>query len=127
MYGYDSDDDDVILVCLMDSNVRKMCRRSRIPKHVSAFSEHEMMYELITSHEGLLLEHIRMNMDCFHMLYTLFAVQNRIQETHTLKVQKQLMMFLTMVAHGDSNKRSACEWNHPGETISKYFVVVCSS
>ena len=112
MSGYDLDDDDddvVVLVCVMDSVVRKLCKRSRIPKHVSSFSGHEKMCELITGHKGLLLEHIRMNRDCFHRLCTLFTVQNRLQETHTLTVQEQLMMFLTMVAHGDSNRRTSYE------------------
>lgn len=36
------------------------------------------------------------------------------------------MMFLTMVAHGDSNRRSAYKWNHSGETISRYIDIVCS-
>ena len=128
MSGYDSDDADdiVVLVCVMNSIVRKMRRRSRIPKHVSTFSGHERMCELIIGHEGLLLEHIRMNRDCFHQLYTLFTVQNRIHETHTLTVQEQLMLFLKMVAHKDSNKRSAYEWTHSGETIRRYFDVICS-
>ena len=79
MYGLDSDDDDlVVLVCLMDSYVRKMGMRSSFPKHVSAFSGHEWMSELVTGHKGLLLEQIRMNRDCFHRLRTLFTVQNHI-------------------------------------------------
>ena len=110
MTRYDSDDDDdVVLVCLMDSYIRKMHMRSIIPKYVSAFSGHERMYQLLTGHEGLLLEHIRMNRDYFHRLCTLFAIQNRIHETHTLTVQEQLMMFLTMVAHGNSNRGSVYE------------------
>ncbi|KAL5580413.1 hypothetical protein UlMin_012855 [Ulmus minor] len=128
MSGYDSDDDDdvAVLVCMMDSMVRKLRRRSRIPKHVSSFSGHEKMCELVTGHEGLLLEHIRMNRDCFHRLCTLFTVQNRLQETHTLTVQEQLMLFLTMVAHGDSNRRTSYEWKHLGETVSRYVDIICS-
>ncbi|KAL5552247.1 hypothetical protein UlMin_002423 [Ulmus minor] len=129
MSGYDSSDDDgdvVLLVCVMDSVVRKIRRQSRVPKHVSSFSGHEKMCELITGHEGLLLEHIRMNRDCFHRLVTLFTVQNRLQETHTLIVQKQLMMFLTMVAHGDSNRRTSYEWKHSGETVSRYIDTISS-
>ena len=126
MSGFDSNDDDlVLLICVMDSYVQKMRRRSRIPKHVSAFSSHQRMSELISGHKGLLLEQIRMNMDCFNRLCTLFMFQNRVHEMHTLTVQKQLKMFLTMVAHCDSNRRSAYEWNHLRETISRYFDVVC--
>ena len=68
MSGYDSDDDNnvVLLVCMMDSVVRKIRRRSRLPNHVSSFSGHEKMCELVTGHEDLFLEHIRMNIDCFH-------------------------------------------------------------
>ena len=127
MYGYDSDDDDVVvLVCVMDSVVRKLRKRSRIQKHVSSFSGHKKMCELVTSHEGLLLEHIRMNQYCFHKLCILFTVQNRLQETHTLTVQEQLMLFLTMVAHGDSNRRTSYEWKHSGETFSWYVDTICS-
>ncbi|KAL5568485.1 hypothetical protein UlMin_025060 [Ulmus minor] len=97
-----------------------------VPKHVSSFSGHEKMCELITGHEGLLLEHIRMNRDCFYQLVTLFIVQNRLQETHTLTVQEQLMMFLTMVAHEDSNRRTSYEWKHSGETISRYIDTISS-
>ena len=125
MSGYDSDD-DVVLVCIMDSVVRKLRRRSRIPKHVSSFNGHEKMCELITGHEKLLLEHIRMNRDYFHQLCTLFTVQNRLQETHTLTVQEQLMMFLTMVAHGDSNQRTSYEWKHSSETVSRYIDTISS-
>ena len=129
MSGYDSSDDDddvVLLVCVMDSVIRKIRRQSRIPKHVSSFSGHEKMCELITGHKGLLLEHIRMNRDYFHRLVTLFTVQNRLQETHTLTVQEQLMMFLTMVAHGDSNRRTSYEWKHSGETVSRYMDTISS-
>ncbi|KAL5545998.1 hypothetical protein UlMin_005685 [Ulmus minor] len=129
MFGYDSSDDDddvVLLVCVMDSVIRKIRRQSRIPKHVSSFSGHENILELITGHEGLLLEHIRMNRDCFHRLVTLFTVQNRLQETHTLTVQEQLMMFLTMVAHWDSNRRTSYKWKHSGETVSRYIDTISS-
>ncbi|KAL5578403.1 hypothetical protein UlMin_020102 [Ulmus minor] len=132
MSGYDSSDDDdddddvVLLVCVMDSVIGKIRRQSRVPKHVSSFSGHEKMCELTTGHEGLLLEHIRMNRDCFHRLVTLFTVQNRLQETHTLTVQEQLMMFLTMVAHVDINRRTSYEWKHSGETVSRYIDTISS-
>ena len=64
MSGYDSSDDDddvVLLVCVMDSVVRTIRMQSRVPKHVSSFSGHEKMCELIIGHKGLLLGHIRMN------------------------------------------------------------------
>ncbi|KAL5548297.1 hypothetical protein UlMin_003528 [Ulmus minor] len=93
---------------------------------VDFVSGHEKICELITGHEGLLLEHIRMNRDCFHRLVTLFTMQNRLQETHTLTVQEQLMMFLTMVAHGDSNRRTLYEWKHSGETVSRYIDTISS-
>ena len=31
-----------------------------------------------------------------------------------------------MMAHGDSNRRSAYEWSHLGETMSRHFNTVCS-
>ena len=67
-----------------------------------------------------------MNKDCFTWLCILFTIQNRIQETYTLIVQEQLMMFITMVAQGDSNIRSAYEWNHLTKIVSRYFDIVCS-
>ena len=79
MFGYDADDDDVVvLICLMDYYIRKMRRRSRISNHVSALNKHERMCELLTAHEGLLLEQIRMNRDCFNRSVALFIVQNHI-------------------------------------------------
>ena len=127
MSGSKSDEDDlVLLVCLMDSFVRKIRRQLRIPKYVSVFSGDERMSKLISRHEGLLLEQIMMNWDCFTRLYTLFMFQNYIQEAHTLIVQEQLMIFITMVAYGDNSRRSAYEWNHSIETISRYFDVLCS-
>ena len=66
--------DLILLISLMDSYVRKMRRRSRIPKHVWTFSGHERMSKLILGHEDLLLEQIRMNRDCFNRLCTLFMV-----------------------------------------------------
>ena len=87
MSGYDSDDNDVaVLICLMDYYVRKLRRRSRISKHVSTFSGHERFCELLTDHEDLLLEQIKMNKDCFKRLCTLFTVQSHIQEIQTLTV-----------------------------------------
>ena len=57
MSGYDSNNDDIaVLICLMDYYVRNLRRRSRIPKHVSTLSGHDRMCELLTSHEGFLLE-----------------------------------------------------------------------
>ena len=31
------------------------------------------------------------------------------------------MMFMTIVRHCDSNRRSSYEWNHSSETISRHF------
>ena len=67
-----------------------------------------------------------MSRDCFIRLCTLFTVQNHIQETHTLTAHEQLMLFLMMVTHGDSNRRSAYEWKHSTETVSGYFDVIWS-
>ena len=67
-----------------------------------------------------------MNKDYFNRLSALFTVKDHIQESHTLTVQEQLIMFLTMVAHGNINKRSAYEWNHLGETICNHFDAICS-
>ena len=36
------------------------------------------------------------------------------------------MLFIMMVAHGDSSRRSAYEWKHLTETVSRYFDVICS-
>ena len=55
-----------------------------------------------------------------------FFTENGVGYTRSITAHEQLMMFLTIVGHCDSNRRSIFEWRHSGETVSRHFHNVCA-
>lgn len=121
----DSDDDILVFVVLMDYYLNKILAVSRVPGQISAFNSQYWVVELLVGHDDVFFDILWMTKDCFLSLCHLLAKQG-LQETMSISVQEQVMLFLTVVGHCDSNRRSAYEWRHSGETISRHFNNVCS-
>ncbi|KAL5546858.1 hypothetical protein UlMin_006545 [Ulmus minor] len=101
------------------------CFTILVPKNVSAFTGRNRMLELLHGHDGQFVEVLRLNKECFYRLCSLLT-ENGLQDTRSISAQEQVMMFLTIVGHCDSNRRSGYEWRHSGETVSRHFNNVCS-
>ena len=121
----DSDEDFPLFIVVLDYLIKKVRAASRVPKHVSAFTGRNRMLELLHGHDGQFVEVLRLNKDCFYRLCSLLT-ENGLQDTRSISAQEQVMMFLTIVGHCDSNRRSVYEWWHSGETVSRHFNNVCS-
>ncbi|KAL5542544.1 hypothetical protein UlMin_010254 [Ulmus minor] len=121
----DSDEELPVFIVVLDYLIKKVQAALRVPKHVSAFSGRNRMLELLHGHDGQFVEVLRLNKECFYRLCSLL-MENGLQDTKSIFAQEQLMMFLTIVGHCDSNQRSGYEWRHSGETVSRHFNNVCS-
>ena len=121
----DLDEDLPAFIVLLDYFLEKMRAASRVPKHVSAFSGRNRTLELLHGHEGQFFEILKLHKECFYRMCSLLT-ENGLQDTRSISAQEQLMMFLTIVGHCDSNRHSRFEWRHSGETVSRHFNNVCS-
>ena len=97
-----SDDDVPSFVLLMDYFIRKMCAASRIPKHVPTFNGRDQILKLPYGHKGRFVEVMQMKNECFFRLCGLL-LENGLQQTQSITVQEQLMIFLTVVEYSNSS------------------------
>lgn len=121
----DSDEDLPMFIVVLDYLIKKVQAASRVPKHVAAFTGQNRTLELLYGPDGQFVSALRLNKECLYRLCSLLT-ENGLQDTRSISAQEQLMMFLTIVGHCDSNRRSGYEWRHSGETISRHFNNVCS-
>ena len=120
-----SDEETAIIVLVMDYFYRKIRLASRIPQQVSNFTGRDCMMDLLDGNDRKFVEILRMPKLCFLRLCGLLE-QNGVRNTRSLTVKEQLLMFLIVVRHCDSTRRSGYEWSHSIETVSRHFNNICS-
>ena len=120
-----SDEETTIIVLVMDYLYWKIRLASRIPQQVSTFIGCDHMMNLLEGNDRRFVKILRMPKSCFSRLCGLLR-QNRVRNTRSLSVEEQVMMFLLVIGHGDSSRRSGYEWHHSTETVSRHFKNICS-
>ncbi|KAL5547576.1 hypothetical protein UlMin_002807 [Ulmus minor] len=80
---------------------------------------------LLHGNDRRFVDILRMPKSCFVRLCDLLQ-QHGVRNTRSLSVEEQVMMFLLIVGHGDSTRRSGYEWHHSTETVSRHFNNICS-
>ena len=121
----DPDEELAIIILMMVYFYRKVRSASRVPQQVSNFSGHNRMIDLLHGNDRRFVDILRMPKSCFIRLCGLLQ-QNGVRNTRSLSVEEQVMMFLLVVGHGDSTRRSGYEWHHSTETVSRHFNNICS-
>ena len=120
-----SDEETTIIVLVMDYFHRKIRSASRIPQQVSNFIARDRMMDILEGNDRRFIEILRMPKPCFVRLCSLLE-QNGVRNTRSLSVDEQVMIFLIVVGHCDSTRRSGYEWRHSTETVSRHFNNICS-
>ncbi|KAL5553936.1 hypothetical protein UlMin_041337 [Ulmus minor] len=91
----------------------------------AAFNGRNRTLELLQGPDDQFVQVLRLNKECFYRLSSLLT-ENGLRDTRSISAHEQLMMFLTIVGHCDTNRRSKFEWRHSGETVSRHFHNVCA-
>ncbi|KAL5538240.1 hypothetical protein UlMin_046208 [Ulmus minor] len=120
----DPDEELAIIILVMYYFYRKLRSASRVPQQVSNFSGHNRMIDLLHGNDRRFVDILRMPKSCFVRLCDLLQ-QHGVRNTRSLSVEEQVMMFLLVVGHGDSTRRSGYEWHHSTETVSRHFNNIC--
>ena len=120
-----SDEETTIIVLVMDYFYRKIRSASRVPRQVSNFNGHDRMMDLLYGNDRRFVEILWMLKPCFFRLCGLLE-QNGVRDTRSLSVKEHVMIFLIVVGHCDSTRRSGYEWRHSTETVSRHFNNICS-
>ncbi|KAL5557660.1 hypothetical protein UlMin_033871 [Ulmus minor] len=102
---------------------RQQCRL----QHTSILIGHKNMLELLNGHPQTLFDQIRMYKDCFHRLCAVLKDKNFLKTLRHVTVEEQVLIFLTTIAHCQTNRRSKKEWQHLGEIVSRYVRKVCKA
>ena len=121
----DPDEELPTIILVMDYFYRKLRSASRVPQQVSNFSGHNRMLDLLHGNDRRFVDILQMPKSCFIRLCGLLQ-QNGVRNTRSLSVEEQVMMFLLVVGHGDSTRRSGYECHHSTETVSWHFNNICS-
>ena len=121
----DSDEDFPPFIVMLDYFCRKIRATSRVPRNLSTFNGRNRTLELLQGPDDQFVQVLRLNKECFYRLSSLLS-ENGLRDTRSISAHEQLMMFLTIVGHCDSNRRSRFEWQHSGETVSRHFHNVCA-
>ena len=119
-----SDEETSIIVLVMNYFYQKIWSASRVPQQVSNFTGHDCMMDLLQGNDRRFVKILRMPKPRFSRLCGLLE-QNGVRDTRSLSVKEQVMIFLIVVGHWDSTRRSGYEWCHSTETVSRHFNNIC--
>ena len=104
------------------------CKHKRIKKrkrvHESSLSGHEFTQYLISSNPRNSYDLLRMRTDVFLELCDLLKRERLLRATKRVSVEEQVAIFLATVGHSQRNRVMQIQFQHSGQTISKYFNVV---
>lgn len=96
-------------------------RRVRQKLCISALSGKDKMRELLNGPSTQMYESFRMEKYAFIELCNHFRHMEYLSDSKHLDVEEKMMIFLMTISHNNSNRFMKWEFQHSGETISKYF------
>ena len=112
-----------IVIMLVDHH----CKQERVKRrrvHNSSLIGHEFTQYLINGHESLTYDLLRMRTDVFLELCDLLKREGLLRATKNVTVEEQVAIFLNTIGHSERNRVMQIQFQHSGQTISKYFNVV---
>ncbi|RWR73165.1 putative nuclease HARBI1 [Cinnamomum micranthum f. kanehirae] len=103
------------------------CKQKRVKRrrvHNSSLTGHDFTQYLINGHERLTYDLLRMRTDVFLELCDLLKREGLLRATKNVTVEEQVAIFLNTVGHSERNRVMQIQFQHSGQTISKYFNAV---
>jgi hypothetical protein len=97
---------------------------SRKPMHTSKLSGACRVNEILTGHQSLSKRNFRMEVNVFRALVDKLREKQLLADARDVSVEEQVAIFLYALAKNASNETLQDQFQHSGQTISKYFGVV---
>lgn len=94
---------------------------SRKPIHTSKLSGACRVNEILTGHESLSKRNFRMEAGVFQTLVHKLREKQLLADSRFISVEEKVAIFLYALAKNASNETLQYEFQHSGETISRYF------
>ncbi|XP_031255788.1 putative nuclease HARBI1 isoform X3 [Pistacia vera] len=95
--------------------------------HTSALNGHDYMVKLLNGHYTRIYNKCRMSKRCFQTLCYILAQRGKLRVIRHMSIEEQVMIFLTTVEKNVSNSDCREDYQHSGETISRYVYAVCDA
>lgn len=96
-------------------------------RHTSILIGHEYMLEVLNGHADKIFDKCHMDKDCFTYLCYILAQQGKLRPTRKTSMEEQVMIFLTIIGKNETIRTMMEDFQHSGETISRYVGVVCKT
>ena len=87
----------------------------------SPLSGHQYIQELLKSHPNRIQEVLRMKLEVFQFLCTELKTKGLKDSRYGITIEEQVAMFLFTVVQSASNHDVQEQFQHSGETVSRYF------
>ncbi|CAN0906787.1 Protein ALP1-like [Linum grandiflorum] len=119
---FDTDSDDekcMLLLLLLESKKNK----KRMPCRTSMRQGHDWVRELLHDHPGRIYEQLQMDKHIF-LNFCEELKAHGLQPSKNITVEEQVAMFLMILAHSNSARDNAEQFQHSTATVSKYFRIV---
>lgn len=117
-------DDEFVLFVLPSIQDSSQPSTNKKSIHTSKLSGTCCVNEILTGHESLSKRNFHMEVEVFQSLVHMLREKQLLADSRSIFVEKQVAIFLYALAKNASNKTLQYEFQHSGETISRYFGVV---
>ncbi|XP_031285456.1 uncharacterized protein LOC116144141 [Pistacia vera] len=96
-------------------------------RHTSILTSHDYMLEVLNGPDDRIFDKCRMEKDCFTNLCYILAQQGKLRSNRRMSIEEQVMIFLIIVGKNETIRMMMEDFQHSGETISRYVGEVCEA
>ena len=123
-YRRRSQNDEFMLFILPSIGDSSQPSSSKQLIHTSKLSGADRVNEILTGHESLSKENFRMEVQVFQALVHILHDKQLLADSRAISVEEKVAIFMYALAKNASNETLQYEFQHGGETISRYFGAV---
>nr|XP_034596986.1 uncharacterized protein LOC117858087 isoform X2 [Setaria viridis]XP_034596993.1 uncharacterized protein LOC117858087 isoform X2 [Setaria viridis] len=116
----EEEDDELFLV--MVPTLQQCLYEEKRPEHTSTLPGVEKVIQILEGHENWCKVEFKMEPRIFRVIVNYLRVENLLRDTHGVRVEEQLGMFMFMLSHNASTDRLKKEFQHSGETIHRKII-----
>ncbi|XP_066318512.1 uncharacterized protein [Miscanthus floridulus] len=113
----EEEDEELFFVLLLA--VMPFLDEEKTPEHTSSLPGAKKVKEILEGHENWCKEEFRMEAEIFRTIANFLRAENLLRDTHGMKIEEQLGIFMFMLSHNASTERLKKEFQHSGETVHR--------
>jgi hypothetical protein len=119
------EDDELAIIEALYAREEISANRTRI--HTSILTGDMYVKEVLEGHELRCKRDFRMEKHIFHNLVECLRERCLLRDTDFVSIEEQVAIFLYAVSKNASNRTLQGQFQHSGETISRYFHIVLNA